>query len=208
MPTMDTRRRCAALLGAGCLLIGVLQPAAGAATKPAPPKVGGVCAKAWQTAQAGAKRLVCAKSAKGLRWKLDTAAPDTTKASSAAPTTVVAGASTGATATVATAAGRTGALKGVMDYRAAGTVRLTTTGGVTKLVFVSAAIQNGPALAVYLTPKGAATDVTGAVKLGPLKSQTGDFEYEVPAGTDATAFSGVVIWCDKFGVAFGTATLA
>ncbi|MGY1771060.1 DM13 domain-containing protein [Blastococcus sp. SYSU D00813] len=72
--------------------------------------------------------------------------------------------------------------------------------------------SNGPALYVYLSQNPA--DGTEAafddqfVDLGALKGNVGDQNYVVPAGVDATSYTSVVIWCDRFDAAFGAADLA
>ncbi len=68
------------------------------------------------------------------------------------------------------------------------------------------AVRNGPDLFVYLSPsgKGYAND---AIELGRLKADRGNQNYRVPAGTDVISAMSVVIWCNQFGVLFGTATL-
>jgi hypothetical protein len=71
--------------------------------------------------------------------------------------------------------------------------------------------SNGPALVVWLSqnpatgPDGAFAD--GHVDLGPLKGNVGDQNYAVPTGVDAGAYTGVVVWCARFHVAFGAADL-
>jgi hypothetical protein len=69
--------------------------------------------------------------------------------------------------------------------------------------------DNGPDLKVYLstnTPDGDEGDFDeDFVNLGKLKGNIGDQNYEVPPGTDVTRFKSVVIWCDRFDVAFGAA---
>ena len=93
--------------------------------------------------------------------------------------------------------------EGIAPYRLAGTASLDA--GTLRMKGTS--IQSGPALAVYLTPEAGATNVAGAVKLGPLKGTSGDHDYALPSGTDASAYRGVLIWCDRFSVPFGTAAL-
>lgn len=72
--------------------------------------------------------------------------------------------------------------------------------------------SNGPALYVYLSQNPAAGSEAAfddqAVDLGPLKGNVGDQNYAVPAGVDATGYTSVVIWCDRFDAAFGAADLA
>lgn len=45
------------------------------------------------------------------------------------------------------------------------------------------------------------------VDLGPLKGNKGSSNYPVPAGTDIKGLDSVSIWCDRFNVSFGAATL-
>jgi hypothetical protein len=73
-------------------------------------------------------------------------------------------------------------------------------------------VTNGPDLKIWLV---AAEHVEGdeAVKssdylaLGPLKGNIGDQNYEIPAGTDISAYPSVVVWCEQFGVLFSAADL-
>ena len=72
--------------------------------------------------------------------------------------------------------------------------------------------SNGPALFVYLSQNGAGGTEAAFddefVDLGALKGNVGDQNYVVPAGVDATGYTSVVIWCDRFDAAFGAADLA
>jgi electron transfer DM13 len=71
--------------------------------------------------------------------------------------------------------------------------------------------SNGPALYVYLSQNPATGEEAAFdeqfVDLGPLKGNVGDQNYVVPAGVDATGYTSVVIWCDRFDAAFGAADL-
>ncbi|MCP5025715.1 MAG: DM13 domain-containing protein [Actinomycetia bacterium] len=73
--------------------------------------------------------------------------------------------------------------------------------------------DNGPDLNVYLTRSGADADASefGAagdfVDLGDLKGNVGPQNYEIPADVDLEEFDTVVIWCVRFGVAFGAVDL-
>lgn len=71
----------------------------------------------------------------------------------------------------------------------------------------NAAIQSGPSLVLYLTPEPGAVNLTGALRVAPLTSLTGSSEYAIPTGSDVESFGGVLIWCDRFAVPFGTAEL-
>jgi len=74
--------------------------------------------------------------------------------------------------------------------------------------------DNGPDLFVYLTRADAAADA-GAfgvdgdfVNLGRLKGNVGEQNYEIPVDVDLGEFDTVVVWCDRFSVAFTAADLA
>jgi hypothetical protein len=74
--------------------------------------------------------------------------------------------------------------------------------------------DNGPDLFVYLTRADAAADA-GAfgvdgdfVNLGRLKGNVGEQNYEIPIDVDLSQFDTVVVWCDRFSVAFTAADLA
>ncbi len=73
--------------------------------------------------------------------------------------------------------------------------------------------DNGPDLFVYLTRADAAADA-GAfgvdgdfVNLGRLKGNVGEQNYEIPVDVDLGEFDTVVVWCDRFSVAFTAADL-
>ncbi|MBM7808356.1 hypothetical protein JOD57_004193 [Geodermatophilus bullaregiensis] len=74
------------------------------------------------------------------------------------------------------------------------------------------ATSNGPALFVYLSQNAAAGEEAAFddeyVDLGALKGNVGDQNYAVPEDVDATGWTSVVIWCDRFDAAFGAADLA
>jgi hypothetical protein len=62
---------------------------------------------------------------------------------------------------------------------------------------------NGPDLKVYLR-----ADDDQFVSLGDLKGNVGDQNYEIPPGIDLDTFHTVQIWCQRFSVLFGGATLS
>lgn len=72
--------------------------------------------------------------------------------------------------------------------------------------------DNGPDLNVYLStapPDADAGDFDdNFVDLGDLKGNIGSQNYEIPADVDLNEFSTVVIWCVRFGVAFGAAEIS
>lgn len=226
---MNVRHGFAALFGGVVIGFGpVPTPTAIAATKVSAARAGGACPKAKATTTIGTTKLICTKSGNKLRWQVDptskksgatatvapTSIPAATVASSTpAPTTVASSAPTSAAklstvSTPATTVVRKGSLVGAGGYQSAGRVELSSSDGIATLAFVDAAIQNGPSLSVYLTPRAGGSTLSGALKLGQLKAQNGDFSYEIPSGTDPAGFGGVLIWCDRFAVPFGTAPLS
>lgn len=72
--------------------------------------------------------------------------------------------------------------------------------------------DNGPDLNVYLSaapadaPAGDFDD--DFIDLGDLKGNIGPQNYEIPPDVDLSKYRTVVIWCVRFGVAFGSADLA
>lgn len=72
--------------------------------------------------------------------------------------------------------------------------------------------SNGPDVHVYLVAAEVAKDnasvkQAGFIDLGSLKGNKGDQNYEVPAEADLNKYKSVSIWCARFGVNFGAATL-
>ena len=64
---------------------------------------------------------------------------------------------------------------------------------------------NGPDLHLYLAKPGGKT--SEGVNLGKLKGNIGNQNYELPAGTDLSVYSKVVIYCKQFSVDFGYSEL-
>ena len=72
------------------------------------------------------------------------------------------------------------------------------------------ASSDGPDLHVWITdqPSGGdwgSYDDGRYLKLGDLKATHGNQNYEIPEDADLEGLTSVVIWCDRFNVAFGTA---
>jgi Electron transfer DM13 len=71
--------------------------------------------------------------------------------------------------------------------------------------------SDGPDVQVWLTDKAAGGNDWGKyddgvyLPLGELKATDGNQNYSIPADANLSAFTSVVIWCDRFNVAFGTA---
>ncbi len=75
---------------------------------------------------------------------------------------------------------------------------------------VGLATSDGPDLHVWLSdrPSGGewgSYDDGRYVRLGELKANNGNQNYEIPAAAAIDGMTSVVIWCDRFNVAFGTA---
>jgi hypothetical protein len=73
--------------------------------------------------------------------------------------------------------------------------------------------SNGPDVQVYLIAGPDAKDnetVTqaGFIRIGDLKGNMGDQNYDLPADLDLNKYRAVTIWCRRFGVNFATAPLA
>ena len=73
--------------------------------------------------------------------------------------------------------------------------------------------SNGPDVHVYLTAaevdKGKdAIKAAGFIDLGSMKGNKGDQNYDIPAGIDLARYKSVTIWCARFGVGFGIASLS
>jgi hypothetical protein len=73
--------------------------------------------------------------------------------------------------------------------------------------------SDGPDVDVALSDQTAGGDDWGKyddgryVALGDLKGTDGNQNYEIPADVDLSGLTSVVIWCDRFNVAFGTAAV-
>lgn len=99
------------------------------------------------------------------------------------------------------------------SHPAEGTALVLTDGTEQRFLrFEDFATDNGPDLNVYLST--AAPDAPAGefdddfVDLGDLKGNIGSQNYEIPPDVDLDRYRSVVIWCVRFGVAFGAAELA
>ena len=63
----------------------------------------------------------------------------------------------------------------------------------------------GPDVYVYLATDDRASEF---VSLGKIQYNDGSQEYNIPVGTDLGKYDKVLIWCQAFGVLFGTAELS
>jgi len=81
------------------------------------------------------------------------------------------------------------------------------------LRFTNFATSNGPDVHVYLVAADDATDSdtvkkSGFREIASLKGNIGDQNYELPGDIDLGKYRAVTIWCQRFGVNFGTAPLS
>lgn len=107
----------------------------------------------------------------------------------------------------------TGRFHGVAHETKGTAAIFKTADGRTVLRLTDFMTSNGPDVHVYLVAANDATDnatVTNAgfLQLGSLKGNVGDQNYEIPAGTDLAKYRAVTVWCQRFGVNFGTAPLS
>ena len=73
--------------------------------------------------------------------------------------------------------------------------------------------SNGPDVRIYLVaaPDGKHDEIVkrgGFIDLGAMKGNRGNQNYDVPADADLNKYLSVSIWCRRFGVNFGAASLA
>jgi hypothetical protein len=97
----------------------------------------------------------------------------------------------------------TGSFQGNSRYDISGQADVLNDGSDQRFLrFEDFESSNGPDLKVYLR-----ADNGEFVSLGDLKGNVGAQNYEIPADVDLSVFSTVDIWCERFGVGFGSAPL-
>lgn len=93
-----------------------------------------------------------------------------------------------------------------------GKVEIVKADGKTFLQFSDFHTSNGPDVRVYLfkgsTAEGGDVLKRDYIDLGSIKGNIGNQKYELPANFDAEQFRAVSIWCERFSVGFGAASLA
>ena len=96
-----------------------------------------------------------------------------------------------------------GSFAGIANYEVSGDALVLNDGSEQRFLrFENFDSSNGPDLKVYL--RAANGDF---VSLGELKGNIGDQNYEIPTDVDLAVFDTVEIWCERFSVGFGAATL-
>ena len=99
------------------------------------------------------------------------------------------------------------------EHETHGTARVLDLGGGSRVLRLeNFGTSDGPDVHVWLTDIAAggewsAYDDGRAVKLGKMKATDGNQNYEIPPDASLTGLRSVVLWCDRFNVAFGTAPL-
>lgn len=73
----------------------------------------------------------------------------------------------------------------------------------TFLRFENFSTNNGPDLKVVLRAENG-----DLINLGPLQGNIGDQNYELPPGIDLNVYNSVEIYCERFSVLFGSASLS
>lgn len=96
-------------------------------------------------------------------------------------------------------------------HETTGTANLLKVDGKTILRLEGFKTSNGPDVHVYLV-KGKDASQSGVnrdgfIDLGVIKGNVGDQNYEVPSDVSIDSIGGVAIWCKRFSVDFGGATL-
>jgi len=100
------------------------------------------------------------------------------------------------------------------EHETAGVARVVELPDGTRYVrFEGLSTSDGPDLHVWLTDQTAGGqwgkyDDGRYLALGELKATGGNQNYAIPADADLAGLTSVVIWCDRFNVAFGSAPLA
>jgi len=88
--------------------------------------------------------------------------------------------------------------------------------GTRSLEIAGLSTSDGPDLRVWLTDQAVSSGTSGwrvfddglHLELGKLKGNRGNQVYPIPASADLGAYRSVTIWCIRFSVSFGAATLA
>mmetsp|Transcript_35957 Transcript_35957/g.70764 ORF Transcript_35957/g.70764 Transcript_35957/m.70764 type:complete len:289 (-) Transcript_35957:16-882(-) len=116
---------------------------------------------------------------------------------------------------------KTGAFSGDNDYTVEGIVKIARsintvdTGMIASyfLIFEDIEVSAGPDVVLYLSPRTDARNVDGALTISidgrpaGTFSREGSFTQDLPDGFDPAGYNSAVVWCRRFGVLFGTASL-
>jgi Electron transfer DM13 len=97
-----------------------------------------------------------------------------------------------------------GSLSGNMNYTVSGTTKVIEDNGVKSVRLENFSSSNGPDLKVYLSKDANASSF---INLGNLKSTSGNQNYTITGTVTISEYKYVLIWCQQFGVLFGSAQL-
>jgi hypothetical protein len=108
----------------------------------------------------------------------------------------------------------TGNFTGILHKTSGKAIILTTADGHHVLRLEDFNTSNGPDVRVYLV-KGTNANNPDFIKagganfvdLGPLKGNVGNQNYPIPANVNLDDYNSVSIWCRRFAVDFGAASL-
>ena len=98
-------------------------------------------------------------------------------------------------------------------YSIKGSWSLTERDGKTYLSFSDDfKTKNGPDLKIFLSPTPASqvngkNALNGSIKISKLSKNKGAQEYEIPAGTDLSKYSTVLVHCEAYSILWGGGTL-
>lgn len=100
------------------------------------------------------------------------------------------------------------------EHETSGSVQLIRQpDGTVVLAIAGLATSDGPDLHVWLTDQKVTADEWKVFddgyhrEIGKLKGNKGDQVYQVPADVELGKVTSVTIWCERFSVSFGAATL-
>lgn len=98
------------------------------------------------------------------------------------------------------------------EHQTRGTARVLESGGARILRLEGFSTSDGPDLHIWLSDATAGGewgkyDDGRYVSLGAMKATDGNQNYAIPADADLSGLRSVVVWCDRFNVAFGSAPL-
>lgn len=97
-----------------------------------------------------------------------------------------------------------GSLSGNMNYKVSGVAKVIEDNGVKSVRLENFSSNNGPDLKVYLAKDANASSF---INLGNLKSISGNQNYAISGMINITEYKYVLIWCQQFGVLFGSAQI-
>lgn len=95
-------------------------------------------------------------------------------------------------------------------HKGSGEAKILTSSSWSILRLEDFNVTNGPALVVLLSTNANPTtsdDLGEYVKLGSLKGNMGNQNYDIPANVDISKYNSVVIYCEPFHVVFSVASL-